>query len=221
MADEVDTIDQQARREQLDSPQERAEAFFEHLGVPASGYTHAIEQVLQHYRNADTDPASHPWVPIGPRNVGGAVRCLAQHPFRPNVLFAGSAHGGLWKSEDNGYSWRPAGAPDLTAVPVGAIAISPSNPQIMYVGTGEPMDRLSGGIGLYKSEDGGASFSRMVGASSADDGAAGHYARIVVDPVESKRFWAASSRGLWRHDPGILGGFTLEKVHSGQPGESV
>src|SRR5207253_2589577 len=81
---------------------------------------------------------------------------------------------------------------------------------IMYVGTGEPMDRLSGGIGLYKSEDGGASFSRMVGTSSADDGAASHYARIAIDPVESKRFWAASSRGLWRHDPGILGGFTRE-----------
>src|SRR5438132_14262545 len=102
MADEDDTIDRPARREELDSPDERAETFFERLGVPASAYSLAIEQALEHYRDADADSAVHPWVPIGPRNVGGAVRCIAQHPFRPRVLFAGSAHGGLWKSEDNG-----------------------------------------------------------------------------------------------------------------------
>jgi hypothetical protein len=210
----------EAQGEEFDRPKERADAYFERLGVPASGYSIAITQALERYRHGDADPAARGWVSIGPRNVGGAVRCLAQHPLLPDVLFAGSAQGGLWKSEDNGYSWRPVGAPDLT-VPVGAIAFAPSNPQIIYVGTGEPTVGNPGGIGLYKSEDGGGSFSQMVGTDSADDGAAGHYACILVDPLEPGRFWAASSRGLWRHDPGVFGGFALEAVSSPTPGDNV
>src|SRR5258708_8608693 len=142
---------------------------------------------------------------MGARNVGGAIRALVQHPSQRNWFFAGSAQGGLWKSEDNGYSWRPVGAATLT-VPVGAIAIAPSNPQVMYVGTGEPAVG-PGGTGIYKSEDGGNSFSKIArNGSSGDTGGPGHYARLAGDPFASHRTCAATTTGLWRfHPPGALG----------------
>jgi hypothetical protein len=197
------------------NPEERATEFSEWLGVPASRFGIAVERALEHFHDASSDSPAHGWVPIGPRNVGGAIRALAQHPSQRNWFFAGSSQGGLWKSEDNGYSWRPIGAPTMT-VPVGAIAIAPSNPQVMYVGTGESASG-PGGTGIYKSEDGGNSFSKIAGnASSGDNGGANHYARLVVDPLESHRMWAATDTGLWRLDPsgvlGIGGGFTRESL---------
>jgi hypothetical protein len=197
------------------SPQEREDEFAQWLGVPNSRFGLAVERALDHFHDASADSPAHGWVALGPRNVGGAIRALAQHPSQRNVFFAGSAQGGLWKSEDNGYSWHPIGAPTLT-VPVGAIAIAPYGSQIMYVGTGEPASG-PGGIGIYKSEDGGKSFSKIAGnASSGDDGGANRYAQLVVDPLESHRIWAASDTGLWRLDPsgalGIGGGFTKEPL---------
>ncbi len=210
MTDELEDDDEVAG-EPLDRPDERAEDFFQTLGVPASSYSLTLERALQHFHDAEADSAARGWVPTGPRNVGGAIRCLAQVPSLQNVFFAGSAQGGLWQSQDNGYSWRPIGAPELT-VPVGAIAIAPANSQIMYVGTGEPRIGDPGGRGLYKSEDGGTSFSRMVDAISGDNGAAAHYARIVIDPLDPRRFWTATNTGLWRHDPG---GFSKEALPAG------
>ena len=201
-----------------EGPEERAKEFSEWLGVPDSSFGIAVERALDHFHSASADSPAHGWVPIGPRNVGGAIRALVQHPSQRNWFFAGSAQGGLWKSEDNGYSWRPVGAATLT-VPVGAIAIAPSNPQVMYVGTGEPAVG-PGGTGIYKSEDGGNSFSKIArNGSSGDKGGADHYARLVVDPLESHRMWAATTTGLWRFDPsgalGIGGGFTAESLPAG------
>ncbi len=220
MADDDKNNNGEAQAGIADEPGERADEFFERLGVPASGYASTIESALEHFRDAKVDSEARTWVPIGPRNVGGAIRCIAQNPLQPDFFFAGSAQGGLWKSEDNGYSWRSVGELELT-MPVGAVGIAPSNPQVMYVGTGEPIVSALSGTGLYRSEDGGASFKRVVGPAHTDDnGAANHYARIVVDPREPQRFWAATERGLWRSDPsgvlGIGGGFTLEALPGGK-----
>src|SRR5437868_1829878 len=95
-----------------DRPDDRAAEYFERLGVSEVTYGIVVAEALERFISARVDDAARGWVSLGPRNVGGAMRCLAQHPASPNVFFAGSAQGGLWKSEDSGYSWRPAGAPD-------------------------------------------------------------------------------------------------------------
>ena len=59
--------------------------------------------------NADAQSANLPWVALGPRNVGGRIRCIAQDPINTATLYAGSAFGGLWKTENRGDTWRPIG----------------------------------------------------------------------------------------------------------------
>src|SRR5205085_11497496 len=141
-----------------------------------------------------------------------------QHPSNPNFFYAGSAQGGLWSSIDNGYSWQPvAGVP--AGVPVGTIAFAPSRPDFIYVGTGEPIIYVRGGPvnqvsgnGLYRSFHGGP-FTQLVGTGVGVAGAAANYTRIIVDPNEPERIWAATERGLWRRDPSGAGGaFTLEAL---------
>src|SRR6185436_12865755 len=115
---------------------------------------------LRHAQGAPVDLQPETWIPLGPRNVGGAVRALAQNPAHPATLYAGSAQGGLWKTEDDGYSWRPVGEPELIA-PVSAVALAPSNPRVLYAGTGEVAARLLGGRGVFRSGNAGGSWTRL------------------------------------------------------------
>src|SRR6185437_15173849 len=83
------------------------------------------------------DPGVRPWRVWGARNIGGRVRALAQHPTNPNILYAGTAQGGVFKTTNRGETWEPLGQPQHS-FPVGALAIAPSDPNTIYVGTGEP-----------------------------------------------------------------------------------
>lgn len=162
------------------------------------------EGTRRHAERTSEDAQASGWLPLGPRNVGGAIRCLAiRQPTAaeraqrlPVHLAAGSAGGGLWMSTNAGYSWSPAGLPDIVG-PVGAVAWSTTDRNVLYVGTGDVPFAYPGGSGFYKSEDGGATFKRLVDGSGGD-GAARHYPKIAIDPTDAKRAWIASSTGLWR-----------------------
>src|SRR5438067_10392887 len=95
------------------------------------------------------------WRMIGPFR-GGRTRAVAGVPSQPNVFYIGAVDGGVWKSTDYGRTWEPIfdGQPSQS---IGAIAVSPSNPEIIYVGSGEGLQRpdLSVGDGIYKSTDAG------------------------------------------------------------------
>ena len=111
--------------------------------------------------NADAQSANLPWVALGPRNVGGRIRCIAQDPINTATLYAGSAFGGLWKTENRGDTWRPIGfflpasRRREISPPIGAIGICHRTPTTVYVGTGEPVPYIVSGIGLYRTIDGG------------------------------------------------------------------
>ena len=95
----------------------------------------------------------------GMADVAGRVLTLFAEPKSPNMLWAGTAHGGLWHSTDTGLSWTPAS--DLMKnLAVSSLAVDPANPNIMYAGTGEGRsnDVAFRGGGMFKSEDGGASW---------------------------------------------------------------
>jgi len=211
-----------------DAPDARADAFFARMGtVPASFYLD-VEGAQQHAESASADAGAPAWIPLGPRNVGGAVRALAQDPFFPGRWYAGSAQGGLWRTEDDGSTWSPLGSA-LMMAPVGAIAVSPVSSRFIYVGTGEPHYTGVGGNGLFRSTDGGNTFERLVEANSGT-GSARHYGRIQADPLVAQRCWAASNRGLFRfHNssaveerfPGVAAGAAVsDVVLAGDPGNA-
>src|SRR5438105_2920775 len=99
---------------------------------------------------------------IGPASMGGRVDDIEVAPSEPNVIYIGYATGGVFKSENNGTTFEPVFETYGTAS-IGDIAIHPTNPNIVYVGTGEANNRQTStfGDGIYKTTDGGKTFTNM------------------------------------------------------------
>jgi photosystem II stability/assembly factor-like uncharacterized protein len=102
------------------------------------------------------------WREIGPANMGGRVDDIEAVESDPAVIYVGAATSGVWKTENNGTTWAPVfdAEPNLS---IGDIAIAPSNPNIVWVGTGEANQRQSTsyGGGIFKSVDAGKTWSFM------------------------------------------------------------
>src|SRR5438477_10835202 len=152
------------------------------------------------------------WRMVGPFR-GGRTRALAGVPSQPNVFYIGAVNGGVWKSDDYGRTWNPIfdGQPTQS---IGAIAVAPSNPNIVYVASGEGLQRpdLSVGDGIYKSTDGGATWTHV----GLRDGL--QIPAVMVDPHDPNRVFAAVlgspygpsvERGVYRS---VDGGDTWQKV---------
>src|SRR5438093_1102173 len=103
------------------------------------------------------------WRMIGPLR-GGRTRALAGVPSQPNVFYVGAVNGGVWKTDDAGRTWRPIFDAQPTQS-IGDIAVAPSNPDIVYVVSGEGLRRpdLSVGNGVYRSGDAGRSWTHLEG----------------------------------------------------------
>ncbi|HVT39573.1 MAG TPA: hypothetical protein VHE78_11045 [Gemmatimonadaceae bacterium] len=151
------------------------------------------------------------WRHIGPE--GNRVTSVAGVPGDPNLVYAGAASGGLWKSSDGGIHWRPIFDKELVSS-IGAIAVAPSDPNVVWAGTGEPFTRshISAGWGMYKSVDAGKTWAK-VGLENT-----GRISRIVLHPTNPDIAYAASlgfaygpqqERGIYRTTDG---GKTWERV---------
>ncbi|MGE0441329.1 MAG: glycoside hydrolase [Gemmatimonadales bacterium] len=125
------------------------------------------------------------WRNIGPLR-GGRTKSAVGIPNRPNIFYIGVVNGGVWKTTDYGHTWHPI-FDDQPTGSIGAIAIAPSNPDIIYVGSGEGLQRpdLSTGDGIYKSTDGGATW-RHLGLRDGQQ-----IPQIVVDPRDPNRLFVA------------------------------
>jgi photosystem II stability/assembly factor-like uncharacterized protein len=151
-------------------------------------------------------PSSLQWRNIGP-NRGGRSIAVSGSTARPNEYYFGATGGGLWKTTDGGTSWAPVTDGQLGSSSVGAVAVAPSNPDVVWLGTGETQLRgnVMQGDGVYRSVDGGRSW-RHVGLR--DSRAIG---RIRVDPSDPDRAYVAvlgdpfvpsSERGVYRTTDG-------------------
>src|SRR6266403_2629477 len=102
------------------------------------------------------------WRNIGP-NRGGRSLAVAGSRARPNEYYFGATGGGLWKTTDGGISWRPLTDGLIHSSSIGAVAVAPSNPDIVYIGGGEADIRGSiiQGDGVYKSTDGGKTWTHI------------------------------------------------------------
>jgi photosystem II stability/assembly factor-like uncharacterized protein len=152
------------------------------------------------------------WRNIGPYR-GGRTRAIAGVPSQPNVFYMAPVNGGVFKSNDYGRTWQPI-FDDQPTASVGAIAVAPSNPNVVYVGSGEGLHRpdLSVGDGIYKSTDAGKTWTHL----GLRDGQ--QIAQLVVDPKNPDRVFVSvaghpygpnEERGVYRS---LDAGKTFEKV---------
>jgi photosystem II stability/assembly factor-like uncharacterized protein len=153
------------------------------------------------------------WRDVGPMR-GGRSYGVAGHADQPDTFYFGSVGGGVWKTENSGRTWVPISDDGIPIGSIGAIAVAPSNPNIIYVGTGEPDIRSqhSYGIGMFKSTDAGKTWKHIGLEGTHQIG------RVAVDPTNPNRVYVAAlgnvyapnpERGLYRSTDG---GTTWKKI---------
>lgn len=152
------------------------------------------------------------WRNIGPTR-GGRTKAAAGIPTQPNVFYIGAVNGGVWKTTDYGRTWKPIFDGQPTGS-IGAIAIAPSNADVIYVGSGEGLHRpdLSTGMGMFKSSDGGKTWTHL-GLRDTQQ-----IPQVIVDPTNANRLFVAAlghpygpneERGIFRS---LDGGQSFQKV---------
>ena len=129
---------------------------------------------------------------IGPGGMSGRVTSIDVVHSNPDIMYSGTASGGLWKSTSGGIKWTPIFENEATAS-IGAIAIQQSNPSVIWLGTGEgnPRNSLNGGYGIYKSLDGGKNWLLM-GLEKTR-----HIHRIIIHPTNPDIVYAAAIGSPW------------------------
>ena len=150
---------------------------------------------------------------LGPSVGGGRVSAVAGTSSQPNVYYVGAAAGGVWKTTDGGISWDAIFADQPTAS-IGAVALAPSNPNLVWVGTGEANIRndIVNGRGVFFSPDAGKTW-KFMGLENA-----GQISRIVIDPQNPDVVLVAAIGHAWTPNPdrGVFrtadGGKTWQKV---------
>ena len=132
---------------------------------------------------------------IGPASMGGRIDDIAVSESDPSIIYIGYAVGGVFKSENNGTTFEPVFETYGTAS-IGDIAIHPTNPNIVYVGTGEANNRQTSsfGDGIYKTTDGGKTFTNIGLQRDADDRAHRHRSEESRDRVCRRRPDISSDR---------------------------
>lgn len=156
---------------------------------------------------ADADPFGNlSWRAIGPVNMSGRVADVEGVPGDPNTVYVGAASGGIWKSTNAGMSFSPI-FDEQEVASIGDLGVAPSNPEVIYAGTGESNVRnsVSIGKGVYKSTDGGAHW-QFLGLEDTR-----HISRVLVSSQDSETVFVGAlgniyapseSRGVFRSEDG-------------------
>lgn len=133
------------------------------------------------------------WRNIGPANMAGRIADVEGIPSPSKTFFVAAAAGGVWKTTNNGVTFRPV-FDNYGIASLGDLAIAPSDTNVIYLGTGEPNSRnsISPGGGVFKSTDGGLTWTYM-GLKETE-----HIGRIVVHPTNPNVAWVAALGAAWR-----------------------
>jgi len=133
---------------------------------------------------------------IGPALMGGRISSLAVVESKPQHFLVGTGSGGLWKTENHGTSWTPL-FDDQPTSSIGDVAVYQANPNLIWVGTGEPQNRQSSpwGNGVYKSTDGGGTWIHM-GLEETK-----HIGRVLIHPTNPEVVYVAAAGDLWAANP--------------------
>ncbi len=153
------------------------------------------------------------WRPAGPCFTGGRISSIAADPRDPYTFYVAAGSGGIWKTTNNGVTWKPVFDRQCTFT-IGDLEVSPSDPDILWAGSGEELMARSSfaGMGVFKSTDGGKTWKRM-GLEATQ-----HIGRIVIDPKDPDTVYVAaighnytynSERGVYKTTDG---GRTWKKI---------
>ncbi len=136
------------------------------------------------------------WRTVGPANFMGRMSDVVGIPSPSKTVFAAAAAGGIWKTTNNGITWRPV-FDDKRVISMGMLAIAPTDTQTVWAGTGEPNSRnsIEPGGGIYKSTDGGITWT-LKGLEKTEQ-----IGRIVVHPTNKNIVWVAALGAAWRSNP--------------------
>ena len=138
------------------------------------------------------------WEFAGPLNIGGRLTDVEMHPSDMETIYAAAAAGGIFKSVNTGETWTPI-FDDALSLSVGDIAIAPSDPQVIYAGTGEANcgggSQTYDGVGIYKSTDGGSNWIHCGLESSRNIG------RMVIHPQNADIVYVAAMGNLFSNNP--------------------
>jgi hypothetical protein len=163
-----------------------AGAFFCAANLPAQLNTPLDSTTLAGFR----------WRSIGPANMGGRVTDVEAVPGNPKIFYVATASGGIWKTINAGTMFVPVFDKERV-ISMGDIALAPSDPNIIYAGTGEEDSRnsISPGGGIYKSTDAGRTW-KLMGLEATQ-----HIGRIVVDPADPNVVYVAALGHTWNSNP--------------------
>lgn len=146
------------------------------------------------------------WKWLGPGNIGGRTRSIVIHPTNPSIMWLGAVTGGVWKSTNGGQSWGPL-ADFMASLNVCCMVLDPTNPEILFAGTGEGYYNIDAfrGAGIFRSGDGGATWTQI----SATTGPQFHFVNRLALSADGKVLLAATRTGVYR----------CENVSTAGPGE--
>ncbi|MEM7414740.1 MAG: hypothetical protein AAF389_04525 [Gemmatimonadota bacterium] len=152
--------------------------------------------VVAHAQDLESTLSSLTYREIGPALMGGRISDLAVVESKPQHFFVATGSGGLWKTENHGTSWTPL-FDDQPTSSIGDVQIDQSNPNLVWVGTGEPANRQSSpwGNGVYKSTDGGETWAHM-GLEATK-----HIGRVLIHPRDPDVVYVAAVGDLWGPNP--------------------
>jgi hypothetical protein len=164
--------------------------------IKAQSAIRALETERARRNEGAPEATTLTWAPMGPAvfpnydsiNSSGRATALWVDPSDKNVILLGTADGGVWKTTNQGTTWAQI-FDTAASQSIGSIAVDPNNKQVIYVGTGEGNFCIDGigGTGIYKSTNGGASWSLLSGTGTSNTS----FRRIAVDPLDSNKVYAA------------------------------
>ena len=138
------------------------------------------------------------WRAVGPVKTGARIEAIAIPRGNTGTIYVGVGTGNLWKTVNNGVTWKPVFEHE-SAFAIGDVAVAPSNPDIVWVGTGEVQPRFAGyayaGTGVFKSVNGGNSWTQM-GLGGTD-----HIGKVLIHPTKPNIVYVAAMGRQWTHNP--------------------
>lgn len=173
--------------------------------IDAQDVLDSRDQVVQSLRKGKKSSLGLQWEEMGPDDIGGRSRAIMFDKDDSNIMFAGAVSGGLFKSTNGGRSWQKV---NDFADNLAVMSIAQTTNGDIYYGTGEGLYYFSSGTetqgligaGIYKSTDGGATFTQLTAtapaANSPGNAEWASIGRLIADPVDANRLYAATNRGL-------------------------